>query len=538
MATYNDYLTRETKWDLAMNISSLVTNSKFLGYDVARKVGATGDIRVSASSTFDDTPIKIVVIPKWSIFSNGDDVSFCTTSANNILTTNNYIDIEVVQGIPQESSYTAVGAIYELIELDLSDIENTNYEIYRNGVLWAEVSDLNNSAATDKVYTLKNKPNLNGIEIQFGNDIFGKKLIVGDTILFKYVETLGIEGNIISSGIVDTVVSTIYDIDSDAIDIYCTNTSNLDGGQNEEDAETIRANGIDTFQAGDKIVSKTDYEIALKASSLVLNAVAWGAYEYNIINDNDPWTFLSSQENVVNVSAYTPAGEQLTTPQKATLSELLNPDKPPEDILTFSDVDFIYMAFNIASYVSSEEYALSAVKAAIIAAIQNEYDLTNKDFYEHIYDTVWKNIITDIDGVAYHDSYIELIQYDTFDSAYNSAITLSLYKIVASTVKVYLYNTEGSGSYELIGTDDGEGEFTAETGYDLTGSIIDYETGALTLVVYSGLSEAYGDFSIKTYYRTIDENDNDNLILKLINQIFKIEEITAVTASYLSTLGE
>ena len=538
MAQYDDYLTRESKWDLARNTSSLVLNSRFLGYSVARKVGANGDLRVSVSSTFDSTPSKIVVIPKWSIFSNGDDIEFTATSANNILTVDNYIEIDIVQGTPKESTSSAAGDTYETIELDDANIENSNYDLYVNSVLWTEVSDLNNSAAIDKVYTLKNKPNLNGIDIQFGNDIFGKKLIAGDTVLFKYVETLGIEGNVISSGIIDTVVSTIYDIDSDVITIYCTNTANLDGGEDEEALETIRANGIDTFQAGDKVVSKTDYEIKLKESSFVLNAVAWGAYEYNIINNNDPWTFLSSEENIVNVSAYTPAGEQLTTSQKTVLSAIVSPDKPPEDIMRFTDVDFIYMAFNVEAFVSSEEYSLSAIKASIIADLQTEYDLAAKDFFEHIYDTVWKKIISDITGVTYHNSYIEIIQYDTFDSAYVATMTLSLFEIVINTVKVYLYNTTGFGSYELIGIDDGSGGFTAETGYELTGSAIDYETGVVNLTIFSGLSETYSDFSIKVYYQTIDENDDDNLILKEINQIFKIEEITAITASYLTTLGD
>jgi hypothetical protein len=536
LGTYDNYLTRESKWDLAQNTSSLVTNSKFLTYDVIRKSGASGNLRVSAHSGFAGTPAKIIPLSKYTTFSNGEDINFCTTGTNNILTTDNYIDIAVIQGTPTESTFTAAGSTYEEFEIADDAVENSIYDVYVNGVLWTEIADLNNASATDKYYTLKNKPNLDGVLLRFGNDIFGKKLIVGDTVLVKYVKTLGIDGNITSTGIIDTVVSSIFDIDGGAVTIYCTNLESLDGGAEEQTPDQIRSNGVDTFQAGDKIVSNTDYEIKLKAQSIVQNVVVWGAYEYNIINNLDPWTFLSSQENVVHVSAYTPAGAQLSTTQKNTLSALLNPDKPPEDIVQFDDVNFINLIFNVAAFVELEEYTLSSVKAAITTAITNAYDLTKTDFYKHVYDTAWKKIITDVAGVSYHNSYIQIAQYDTFDSAYVATIPLSIIDVTTSTVKIYAADNGLGGFYNLICTDNGSGGFTAESGYNVTGSTINYNTGAISLTVVSGLSEPYGDFSIKVIYQAEDQNSDKNILLTNVNQIVKIESVSNVTAQYTNDL--
>lgn len=537
LGSYDDYLTREQKWDLAQNLSSLLTNSRFLGYDAHRKIGATGNIRISVSSSFDSTPSKIVVIPKWTRFSNGDDIEFTTTATENMLTTDNYLDVAVVQGIPKTETFIAAGDNYEEVEIVNDSFENVYYDIEVNSVEWTEVDDLNNYGSTDTVYTLKNKTDFSGVDIRFGNNIFGKKLSAGDTVTVKYVETLGIEGNVSSTGIVTTVESTIYDIDSDEVTIYCTNTARLDGGQDEESVSDIRTNGINTFQAGEKAVTKNDYKIKIEEKSYVQNSVTWGAYETNIIANNDPWTFIASTENVIKISAFTPAGEQLTTSQKTEIIEYLNPYKPPEDIVQFQDVDFILLAFNIDAYVSDDSYVLSDVKTDIITAIQTAYALTAVDFYEHIYDTVWKKTVSDVDGVGYHNSYIEMIEYDTFDSAYAATVSLPIYEIKTESVKIYV--REGStGTYDYVGIDDGAGSFNAQSGYDLTGSSINYDTGALTLNVLSGLSATYSDYSIKVYYRTIDENEEENIVLKAINQITKIEEITNVTASYQSILGE
>ena len=329
-----------------------------------------------------------------------------------------------------------------------------------------------------------------------------------------------------STNTVTTVVSTVYDTDSDVATIYCKNTSSLDGGQDEDSLEDLRSNATNTFQSGERAVSRGDYETKFKETSYVQNAVVWGAYEENIINNRDPWYFLDTDANVVHVSAYTPSGEQLSPSQQRALILYVNDDKPPEDIIQFTDVEFIYLTFHIDAYISDTSYVPSDVKSDIITALTTEYALDNMDFYEHIYETTWNKVVTDIAGVDHHDSYISLLVNTTFTSAYvMTATTLSLTNIKTSSVRIYVDGT-------LIGTDDGLGGYTAETGYTLSGSI-NYGTGVMSLTVDSGLSGAFANMAIKIYYRTLDSNNKENLMLNKINQIFKISEVTDVDVSYL-----
>ena len=526
LATYDEYLTRETKWNLSQNISSLMTNSKFLGYDANRKIGSTGTIKVSTDSSFAAPPSKNVVIPKYSQFSNGGDVVFSATADTILTTADNSVEVSVVQGIPITNILVASGDVYEETDVDDDYFENSNYTVDINSVEWTEISDLNDAVYTSQVYTIKNKIDFSGVDIQFGNDIFGVKLNNGDQITITYIQTLGISGNITSASIVTTVVSDIYDIDSDSVALYCTNDSTLDGGQDEDTLEELRTEAINTFQSGDSAVSRGDYEVKFKEKTYVQNAVIWGAYEYNIVNDNDPWDFIANEQNVVHVSAYTPAGITVTSSQQEELILYVNDDKPPEDIIQFTDVGFISMAFNVDAFILDTSYVPADVRTAIITAIEAEFALTNKDFYVNIYDSTWKDIITSVEGVNYHNSYIQLVRTaDSFTSAYEASYTLDIYDIKTSSVNIYVDDV-------LIGVDNGSNGFTAETGYVLTGSEINYDTGLLTLVVVSGLTGDYTTKVIKTYYRSLDSNGEENLELKEINQIFKILEVTNIVVDY------
>ena len=76
IARYTEYLTRESKWSLAQNPSSILSQLELFGYDPHRKVGATGTVRVSTDPNFNSTYPYEIVIPKFSRFSNGE-FTFC-----------------------------------------------------------------------------------------------------------------------------------------------------------------------------------------------------------------------------------------------------------------------------------------------------------------------------------------------------------------------------------------------------------------------------------------------------------------------------
>jgi len=184
-------------------------------------------------------------------------------------------------------------------------------------------------------------------------------------------------------------------------------------------------------------------------------------------------------------------------------------------------LEFIYLIFNVQAFVSNRSYTLSSVKNSILTDLLNEYHYTNMDFETNIYETNWKAFIENIEGVDHHTSYVELFNYYTFESAYESSFQLSLYPVTEGSVKVYIKDTTiPDSTFELIGTDDSYGEFTEETGYDLVGSTINYETGAIQLIVGCGIDQSETNYSIKVIYQI----DNDNLEFNKRYQFFRIAD--------------
>jgi len=573
LARYDEYLTRETKWTLSLNRSSLTTQSKVVGYTAHRKIGSSGILRIGidtaigsetwiSTKTFktgdtvyyndilyksiqdsnlnkqpdtevlwwsllDIKPSNTVLIPKYSVFSDSASLKMTNINTENLTTTDNFIDIEVIQGIPKSTTAIAQGDIYEEIDVNNVSIENSEYEIYVNGVLWTEISDLRLTAdGTAKNYEISNKIDFSGITLKFGNDTFGKKLEIGDVVLFKYVETLGVSGNISTVGVIDTVESTIYDSVSSIVDLKCYNLQQFDGGTDEETIENIRTMGSNVFQTGDRAVSKLDWKTILLQNNFIQNAVVWGEYEYNIDNGNIPGTYVSVQENVVHISAYTPSGTQLSSSQKDSIRSYLNDYKAPTDIPQFTDVEFINLTFNSTVYISDRSYVLSTVKNTVTTQLEAEYDVNNLDFKQDINESDYKAFIDGLDGVDYHDTSVKFYIFSTFNTAYEATITIPLFSIKKSSLEIYVKDTtDANATYVKIATDDGAGGFTAESGYDLTGSSINYDTGEGSLIVVSGLGATYSYYSIKAYWQT----NSNNLTLLKRNQIFKYGEANITT---------
>lgn len=526
LARYDDYNLTECKWDLAQNKSSLVAESKIRDYEPYRKKGAKGVVRFGVVPTFDAPPTKNVVIPKYTAMgsSTNSDIKVCTVSSEVLTTIDDYVDLNVIEGVPKSLTFYAVGLDFEEIEIDNEFIANDTYEVYVNDILWTEYDNIREAEdGTILAYEIENKLNLEGIYIKFGNNVNGKKLTIGDEIVFRFVETNGIAGNILAQNIIDTVDDTIYNIDTEKVTVYCSNLDRIDGGDDEESVESIRLNAPKTFQAGNRAVNIDDYIIFLKQSPYVKNATVWGEYEYNLDNGNPPGTYVPLEENVVHVAAFTPAGEQLTQLQKEEIIAYLSNYKSPTDIVQFEDVYFINLKFNVSAKVKDKSNVLSEVSNDIETALIDRYELDSMTFKEDIRNTVYDCLIQSVTGINYHNTYVEIFNEGVFSLAYQYNDVLQILGVKTNTIKVYVRdNSLPSPVFELIGTDNGVGSIVGEVGYNLIGSTINYSTGEFFLIVNSGISGAYTNFDIKVYYQNDDANQD--IVLNKRNQIARYRE--------------
>ncbi|MFA5759731.1 MAG: hypothetical protein WC942_10305 [Clostridia bacterium] len=501
---YDELLTREIKWSFARQISSLMAETKFFNYYPHRKIAASGLLRISSSKTFDQSYGYNIPIPSFTTFSSGN-IDFCTIDTTTLLNSENYKDITIIQGTPKSETFIASGDLYESFTILNDSIAENIIEVYVNSELWEKIDSIREAEeVTSKVYVVDNLNDFSGIDISFGNDYFGKKLSLGDTVHIKYVETLGLNGNIGSSNIITTVKSTLYDTEGEEVDMYCNNIDSIIGGDNIEDIESIRANAPKAYQSNDRAITKEDYKYLLESFFYIKKATVWGEVETNEDLGNLPGTYLPVEENVVHVSCITTSDSQISSTQESDIRDEINEKKAPTDIVVFEPVNFIYLVFNIDLYVSDKKYTLANVVESVRSTLADDYSIDKLDFKQPIRHSDYISKVDMVNGVDYHDTVISYYKYETFNTAYEADIIIEMANIKPSSVKISA--SFDNGDYFPIAFDDGFGLLVGESGYTVTASTINYSTGLGVLLVTDGLTEVFSNYIIKVEFEVNSTN--------------------------------
>ena len=543
LAQYKEYLTNENWFSKARNRSSLLVHSSVHGYEVPRKRGALGTVLVSTSKDFNAPYERNFNIPINKFFQfSGNSIYVASYKDYTMSYSDNYIEVEVKQGETKEISWQAEGNQYEEKMIDDSMIDNDFFELYVNTIKWTKVDTLFEYGANDLVYEIQTNPDLSGIIIKFGNDIFGKKLELNDSVIFKYVATDGADGNIYSANIIDTVETQAFDTDGKPVKLYVKNANPITGGKDYPTIDEIRTISPRVYQTGDRASSLLDYSTKIKQFNYISKLNVWGAYETLKDKGLDPWTFLPSEENVVHVALLNTNYEELNDTQKEQVVEDLHAKADPTDIVKFESIEKIPLIFIINGTVQNSSYTLLRVKANIENALENNYSIANTDFGENIYYSDFTRIIDEVDGVRNHISEINLKKEGMFLTQgdysmgvnYVGGFELPIYPIDYSKLKFYVENiTDENPKYIQFAYSDSNGsiiglENVEDYGdFNINGSTINLSTGKGSLVISKGLTDVYSNYKIKIIYASSDSD----LILRKRSDIFYYDE-SYITLNY------
>lgn len=590
LARYDEYLLRESKWNLAQNRSSLVSQASVLGYQPHRKVGAVGNIAVASSeetfseswrswktyntddivsyndrlyiSTIDSNfnmepgvsgnwtlitriyPYR-VGIPVYTQFSS-NSLPYTSVQQATLTPDKNYVNVKVVQGEYRSVTVVAEGRNFEEIEIDDDSVDENYYEVFVNGTKWTEVSDIRKAETSAFRFQLMNQLDFSGVILRFGDDITGKKLESGDVVEFRYIQTSGAAGNVTATGAITNIDDSLVDINGNSANLYCYNFNAVAGGKDYEEIESIRTNGRDTFLSGSQLISARDYEAFFRTFDYIGNVIVWGAFEQNIDEGNDLWTYVAAQENLVYVSAYTPGSDPLDvtlntdgTPNpayKIDMLERITEKKPVTDIIQFMPVDFVYMAFHSALKVSDRNYLLPEVVQSVEDAIWAAYNIEKLDFKQNIYETNYKRLIDEVPGVDYHNSYIELYWEGNFlagddgsGTAYSTSGNLQIFDIEPGTLEVWVYRDDESSPLTIKAAVDNEAGVIVDANLSVQSGSVNYSTGAFSIAIDDvSITGAYQDYYVRVYYRPVDLDIKP----KKRNQVLFLKDVTDVTAEY------
>lgn len=341
----NYYLERraeESFFDTARLRSSVILLARGLGYVVQRPVPAEATIKVKLKDNWSDLGLNAqstIQVPLHSVFTYGGlsfilkktlkinfDSYQSTLTADGVET--DFIlkdfeneDIKIAQGEIKEkviegNTNPQVGSTFQIYRIEDEEFsnryggedydnpvtkvwvgdtksDNTLYDINRRSLIDWEVIDAANAGEVSKVCVVRTAIT-EGVELLFGDGRFAQ---VGtstsgqgagtsnDNVYIQYLATKGSKANQV--GAKDKKIQfsgKVFDSNgndvTDKIEFYFE--SNITGGADMEDIESIRVNAPNIYYSLDRLVSKRDYVSYLKSLTSpidIKNAIAWGEQE-------------------------------------------------------------------------------------------------------------------------------------------------------------------------------------------------------------------------------------------------------------------
>ena len=536
---YDEFLTREAVWETAQGYNSIMKQVSFYHYKPHRKVGSTGYIRVSTSKTFDGSWGTNITIPKFTQMSGGG-LTFLSKESTYLAANADYVDIPVIQGEKTEKTVEITSTAYpELryaaIVIKDPDIENSLYSVKVNGVLWTEVNSIRLATSNeDLYYTLQTLSDFSGVEITFGNGVFGKKLEYGDIVTFEYLQTKGEDGNVLSGGIITSVDTALKDESGTDVELFCTNLDALVGGSDYESVESIRSTAPLSFQTGNRAISSSDYATLIKQTNLVDKVQVWGEKEINEDAGNKPGTYVEASENLIYITGIaidpeTGIGLPLSESSKSLIREALNDKKGTTDILQFVDTQVVYVTFESEVYISNTKYSSEQVIGNVHNALASEYSLSEAAYKKNLYFSDYYKTIDAAEGVDHHRTTLSFSEFFKFSSAYLVSMNINLANIMPGTVKLYIRDTAADGEWSQLGHDNGSGiligdqinpDDPSQGSYDLNSATISYIDGAIgDIIITYGLNQPFSNYEIRVDFALQDSEEGD-LNLKYRQQLF------------------
>lgn len=355
-----------------------------------------------------------------------------------------------------------------------------------NVTSYTQFTELSEITATSNVFFISE--NSSGFyEIEFGDDVLGKKPDNGSVVEIEYFVTDGADAN--GAGTFE-LVSTLSPSEIEVNNGHKNSTISSGGGA-KESIEQIRANAPISFTAQDRAVTVDDYKSIVLNNSSAQAVSIWGG------EDNDPVDLGS-----VYISAKHGDDVILTSSEKDALGNILK-DK---GVLTlqhkFLDPAFVYLYFKL--FVKYNPNLTDLTNNSLISSIRTtikNFDDANLEDYSSVFR--YSQFLQFVDNAdpailsttANIFSYVTLaLKTSASEASYSSSFTFALdldgfdgnvidsEEFAYSSGNYKLSSITGSGEERyiiLVGTS-GEGIFQSD-GETVTFGTVNTTTGAISL---------------------------------------------------------
>jgi hypothetical protein len=272
---YVERRAEESYLDTAQLRSSVINLVRLINYNPTRKISAIGVLTFTMATA----KAAKVIIPQYTLCKSSSGIKYLTSDGAILLPGQLTATISAIQGELIGSNFSSTGIVNQSYNIPDDSVENTHLSVYVNGEIWTLVSTFTSYTATSKVYRVRTE--LDGtITILFGDNVFGKSPSLGDVILYSYIRSEGVNGNVYETAKITTISSAIHDELGNVVsDIAVTNGDVFVGGDDAESIEDIRYNAPRVFRTGDRAVTRDDFIAILENYGGIANANVWGENE-------------------------------------------------------------------------------------------------------------------------------------------------------------------------------------------------------------------------------------------------------------------
>lgn len=257
---YIDDRARESFLATARKFSSAIKIVKILDYRVRAANPASVDLYFTYLGS-NGTPIQITepgIIPQGTLITTSSGMPWLTAKSVEVPVGSSYIKVparqmEAIEGIILGTTTNQPVQEYVIP----GNYAQGTIQVIINGEVWENVGTLAFSTPTDKHYIVEVGEDQIP-RVTFGNGDRGAIPPSGMDVLANYFITSGSEGNNVSRGMINQLVSVLV-IPEPASSVTVRNEYPPSGGLDMEDVESIRFNAPLTTKTVERAVTSSDY---------------------------------------------------------------------------------------------------------------------------------------------------------------------------------------------------------------------------------------------------------------------------------------
>lgn len=176
-----------------LSVRGLATYS---GHHAVRPISSTGMLKLVFSPAIQlSTPKLIINNPIFRCAETNLTYTTISKEQQIIPSSVGQIFMSVIEGSWVTRKFVSEGLKLETLRIDdLQPIEYSHVNVYVNGLTWKQYDALYDMGSETQGYYLKNGIS-NQIDVCFGDNVHGKQLTEGDSIIIEYLTTSGESGN-------------------------------------------------------------------------------------------------------------------------------------------------------------------------------------------------------------------------------------------------------------------------------------------------------------------------------------------------------